>query len=58
MVRFLILVALVSLVVAMITRSRSANLVFWTMLGIAVLYTLLKLTGVIEAIAPDRNGVF
>jgi hypothetical protein len=58
MVRILILVALVSLVIAMITRSRSANLIFWTLLGIAVVYTLLKLSGVIEAIAPNRNGVF
>lgn len=58
MLRFIILVALVSLLVAMITRSRSANRVFWALLGITVAYTLLKLTGVIEALAPDRTGVF
>ncbi len=26
--------------------------------GLVLLYTLLKLTGVIEAIAPSRNGVY
>jgi hypothetical protein len=58
MLRFIFLVALVSLVVAMITRSRSANRIFWTLLGVSVVYTLLKLSGVIEALAPDRTGVF
>jgi hypothetical protein len=42
----------------MITRSRSANRIFWTLLGVSVVYTLLKLSGVIEALAPDRTGVF
>ena len=30
----------------------------YTVAGLVLLYTLLKLTGVFEAIAPSRNGVY
>ena len=42
----------------MITRSPRARRVLHVVLGVLALYAVLKLTGVIEAIAPDRDGVF
>jgi hypothetical protein len=42
---------------ALLTRRRRTWHVFYILLGVTVLYTVLKLTGVIEAVAPMRNGV-
>jgi hypothetical protein len=55
----LFLLLLVGLAIyAAITRSRVLIRTLWVLLALAVLYTILKLTGVIEAIAPSRTGVF
>lgn len=58
MLRYVTLLFVVLLAVAVVTRSRRARRALWVLGGLAVLYTLLKLTGVIEAIAPDRAGVY
>jgi hypothetical protein len=58
MLRYVTVLVIVLLVVAMITRSRNIQRALWVVAGVAVVYTILKLTGVIEAIAPDRDGVF
>lgn len=54
MLRFLFL-ALVALVVAtLLTRSPRLRRVLWIVFCLIALYGLLKITGVIEALAPDR----
>jgi hypothetical protein len=63
MLRLVILVAVVAAIVVVIVRPRSLRLrslkrTLYVLGALAVLYTVLKLTGVIEAIAPDRAGVF
>lgn len=63
MLRLVILVAIVAAIVAVIVRPsslkpRSLKRVLYVLGALAVVYTVLKLTGAIEAIAPDRSGVF
>jgi hypothetical protein len=58
MLRYVTVLFVVLLAIAVLTRSRRARRGLWVLGGLAVLYTLLKLTGVIEAIAPDRSGVY
>ena len=58
MFRMLFLVAVVLALVALITRAASARRALWVMFALAALYTVLKLTGVIEDMAPTRYGVF
>jgi hypothetical protein len=58
MLRLLFVAAAVLLLVAVITRAAAARRTLWVMLALAVLYTALKLTGVIEDPAPARDGVF
>jgi hypothetical protein len=56
--RFVFLVLIALGLVAVVTRSPLARRTLWVLLGLMVLYAILKLTGVIEAIAPSRTGVF
>jgi hypothetical protein len=56
--RLFMLIVLVLVIYAAITRSRAVTRTLWVLFGLAVLYTILKLTGVVEAIAPSRSGVF
>ncbi len=58
MLRYLGLVVAALVVVVLLTRSPLARRALWIVGGLAILYTILKLTGVIEAMAPDRDGVF
>lgn len=58
MFRFVLLAAGLLGAIALITRSERARRAFWVLFGLAVLYTILKLTGVIEAFAPERHGVY
>ena len=44
-------------IVALIARTPSARRLLYVILALMVLYTILKLTGVIDAAAPVRNGV-
>jgi hypothetical protein len=54
----LIVLCLVGLAIyAAFTRSRVLVRTLWVLFALAVLYTILKLTGAIEAIAPSRGGV-
>jgi hypothetical protein len=43
--------------VALVTRSRNARRALWVVLGALAVYGVLKLTGVIDAMAPSRMGV-
>ena len=58
MLRFFFLVLVALAVVALVTRSRNARLSLLVLFALMVLYTVLKLSGAIEAIAPARDGVF
>jgi hypothetical protein len=58
MLRFVFLVLIALGVVALVTRAPLARRALYVLLGLMVLYTVLKLTGVIDAIAPSRTGVF
>jgi hypothetical protein len=58
MFRFVLLAAALFGAVALLTRSGRAQRAFWVLFAIAVVYTLLKFTGVMEAIAPDRRGTW
>jgi hypothetical protein len=58
MLRHLFALIVLLALVAMVTRARGPRRVVWVVLGLMVVYTVLKLTGAIEAMAPDRSGVF
>jgi threonine/homoserine/homoserine lactone efflux protein len=58
MLRYVTVLVVILGLIAILTRSPLARRALWVMGGLAILYTLLKLTGVIEAVAPDRSGVF
>jgi hypothetical protein len=53
----LTLVAVVGFV-AVATRLPAVRRALLVLLGVLALYAVLKMTGVIEALAPDRDGVF
>jgi hypothetical protein len=57
MVRLLAFLAVVAGIGALLGRGR-LRVVALAVLGLAVLYAVLKLTGVIDAAMPDRTGVF
>ena len=63
MLRIVILAAVV-LAIAVLAfgpralHPRSLKQALYILGALAVIYTVLKLTGVIDAIAPDRAGVF
>jgi uncharacterized membrane protein YccC len=54
------LVALVAFgfLVSFLTRSPRMRRGLQIVLAVLAVYAILKMTGVIEAIAPDRDGVF
>jgi len=57
MLRYILgLVILVGLV-ALVTRARGPRRVLWVILGLVIVYAILKLTGVIEDISPSRMEV-
>jgi hypothetical protein len=58
MLRFVLLLLIALALVAVIARAPGARRVLWVALAIVLLYAALKLTGVIDALAPDRTGVF
>jgi hypothetical protein len=57
MVRLLAFLAVVAGIGALLGRGR-VRAAALAVLGLAVLYAVLKLTGVIDAAFPDRAGVF
>jgi hypothetical protein len=56
--RYLLALALLLALAGVVARRPSARRVLLLILGTMVLYAILKITGVIEAIEPDRDGVF
>lgn len=56
--RYVVVLAALTALVFFLTRSRRAQRVLQIILGVLALYAVLKMTGVIEAIAPSRDGVF
>jgi hypothetical protein len=55
--RYLLLAAAAIAVLGLVTGDRRAWRFFQAVLVLAVLYTVLKVTGVLEALAPSRAGV-
>ena len=57
MLRYLAAVAVLALL-ALAARVPAARRVLYAIGGAILLYAVLKLTGVVDAFAPDRIGVF
>ena len=55
--RYVLLLAAAIAVLGLVTGDRRAWRFFRVLLAVAVAYTVLKMTGVIDAIAPHRDGV-
>lgn len=55
--RYVLLLAAAIAVLGLLTGDRRAWRFFRVVVALAVAYTVLKMTGVIEAIAPHRDGV-
>ena len=56
--KLVVIVFAVLVLAAVLTRWRSLRRAVLIVLGVLAVYAVLKLTGVIEAFAPDRDGVF
>ena len=54
----LVFLLLVVLALVAVTRAPGARWALWVALGLVLVYAVLKLTGVIDALAPSRTGVF
>ena len=54
MLRYAIILFVVLVGIAVLSGNPRTRRVLWVLAGLAILYTILKLTGVIEAMAPDR----
>jgi hypothetical protein len=57
MLRYAAIVVVAVALVALAARA-PARRVLWAVGGAILLYAVLKLTGVVDALAPDRIGVF
>ena len=55
--RYILLAAAAIALLSLLTGDRRAVRFFQIVLVAAVVYTVLKMTGVIEAISPPRGGV-
>lgn len=58
MLRFAFLFIAAVALVALVTRAPGPRRLLYVLLGLAVIYTVLKLTGVIDTFAPDRLGYY
>jgi hypothetical protein len=58
MLRYLAAIIVALALVALVTRAPGPRRVLFAILGLVVLYAVLKLTGVVDALAPSRTGVF
>jgi len=58
MTRLILLAAAMLLVVSFLLRAPRLRRVLWALMLAIAAYSVLKATGVIEAAAPDRIGVF
>jgi hypothetical protein len=57
MLRYIFALVLVLAIAALLTRGQAARRSLWVVVALVILYAVLKLTGVIEVLAPDRIGV-
>ena len=57
MLRFILLAFVALSLITLVTRNRTLRRAVYVSLALMALYAVLKLTGVIDALAPDRNGV-
>ena len=57
MLRISMILVVVLVAIALLSGNRRTRRVLWVLAGVAILYTLLKLTGVMDAAAPGRSGV-
>lgn len=58
MLRVILALLVAVLVVAVVTRAPAVWRAFGVMAGLVAVYVVLKLTGVIDALAPSRTGWF
>ena len=58
MTRFLFFFVMLAAVAALIARSPRAKRVLWAAFVLLAVYALLKATGLIEALAPERTDWF
>lgn len=58
MFRIILLFVIGAAIVGWITRTPGVRRALWVALALLGTYAVLKATGVIEAIAPARDGVF
>lgn len=58
MFRLVVISAVLLFVFAYLTRSPMPRRILWAMFAIAIAYTILKATGVLETMVPDRNGAY
>ena len=56
--KYLLTLVLVVGFVAVVTRLPSVRRALLVLLGLLAFYAVLKMAGVVEAIAPSRDGVF
>ena len=56
--KYLLTLVLVVGFVAVVTRLPSVRRALLVLLGLLAFYAVLKMTGVIEAIGPNRDGVY
>ncbi|MFO1141904.1 MAG: hypothetical protein U1E59_05840 [Amaricoccus sp.] len=55
--RYLVVAAALAILVALIVRRPAGKRALTALLAVLALYALLKMTGVIEWLAPGRSGV-
>lgn len=55
--KYILAIVLAVLIVAMVTRAGSVWRLLMILLGLALLYTALKLTGVIDSVDPRGMGL-
>ena len=58
MLRYVMVLFAGLVIVAILSGNPRTRRVLWVLAGLAILYIVLKLTGVIDAMVPDRTGVF
>jgi VIT1/CCC1 family predicted Fe2+/Mn2+ transporter len=58
MLRYLVVLIALLAVAAVLTRAPRVRRALWTVLTLVAVYGVLKATGVVDALAPARDGVF
>jgi hypothetical protein len=56
--RYLVVAAALAILVAMVFRHPGGKRALTLLLALLVLYALIKMTGILEWIAPSRSGVY